>query len=83
MNSCCDVYCEREQYANMIISKADDYIKINGEIPKDIDELGLEEKENSLAYFLKVSEDKYVVWYGTNLGDSNVYNSKTKTWYFD
>jgi hypothetical protein len=42
--------------------------------------IGIEEKEEGPIYYRKESETKFVLWFGTILGESVTYNSDTKEW---
>ena len=71
---------ENEKYADNIINKVEDFKKQNGRLPNEVSEIGLEEWENSLAFYQKKSDSTYVVWIGLGLGESKIYNSETGKW---
>ncbi|WDF47760.1 hypothetical protein PQ459_04555 [Chryseobacterium sp. KACC 21268] len=78
--NCSDLIGEKEKYANTIISKVELYKKENGQLPESLRQIGIDEKEESLSFYVKKSKDEYEVWYGLDLGTSKVYNSRTKKW---
>ncbi len=51
-----------------------------GRLPDDAHEMGLQEDLAGLIFYKKVSESDYVLWYGTTLGESVTYSSKTGKW---
>ncbi len=77
--SCCDTFCERRKYAENIIIKVEEFRKETGQIPDNIAEIGLVESEDSKAYYLKISDSTYSVWYAIGF-ESKVYDSQTKEW---
>ena len=77
--SCCDIICERQKYAELIIEKVELYKKENNRLPNTLKDIGIEYRED-MAFYGKISDDEYEVWYGTYLGVSKIYNSKTKSW---
>lgn len=80
LNSCCDLTCERHQYAEIIIEKVETFEDENGRLPKDVSELGLTEMVNSPAFYQLTNDTTYMVWYGLGVGESKVYLSTTKNW---
>lgn len=81
--SCCGIDCEKQKYAEFLIDKIEQYRTINDSIPNNLRDMGIEVNESDKAYFHKISRDTYTIWYGTTLGDSNIYYSSTKSWAFD
>ena len=79
LNSCCDILCERQKHAELIIEKVESFKKENERLPENLKDIGLEYQEH-LSFYKKILDDEYEVWYGTHLGVSKIYNSKTKTW---
>ena len=70
----------REAFANTIIQKVEEYKASNKKLPKNLKELGFEDSETSPAYYQKLSDTTYEVWYGLSLGESKTYTSKNKQW---
>lgn len=50
-----------------------------GRLPEAVDEIGIEDPDLDVFY-RKVSNDKYWVWFGTTLGESETYHSREKKW---
>ncbi len=72
--------CEREKWALEVIQRVENFETKNKRLPSTLAELGIDEAKVDLAFYKKISETEFEVWYGTSLGISNVYNSKTKEW---
>jgi hypothetical protein len=65
---------------DMIVRRVESFKNEHRRLPVDIDELGIPEAESLRVYFQKESADHYVVWFGTTLGESIVYDSVQKSW---
>jgi len=71
-------YSERKA-SNEIIGKVEQFKKSNGRLPERLSDIGLKENESCPCY-CKTSTDSYMVWYGTTLGESDTFDSRTRTW---
>ena len=80
MTSCCDIICERQRHAELIIEKVEKFRQENGRLPENVTEIGLDDKQMHLSFYTKKDSVVYEVWYGLELGVSKIYNSKTKKW---
>lgn len=69
-----------EKTGNEVIKKIENYRSKNNRLPESLTNIGIEEKEEGPIYYRKDSETDYVVWYGLTIGESRIYDSKTKTW---
>ena len=65
---------------NEIVNKIENYRKEKGVLPTSLSEVGIEEKEDSVIHYKKESETKFILWFGTTLGESTTYDSETKNW---
>ena len=79
VQSCCDVSCERKEYALDLIKKIENYHSENNELPENVAELGITETEDTPAFYQKLNDTEFEVWYGIGF-ESMVYSSKTKKW---
>jgi hypothetical protein len=61
------------------VSKIEDFKRVHGRIPNSLLEVGVREDESG-PYYCRTSDEDYIVWYGTTLGESVQYSSKTKYW---
>lgn len=64
----------------MIIEKVEAYRQETGKLPEKVTEVGIDDNQDHLSFYIKKSEDEYEIWYGLGLGTSKIYNSKTKKW---
>ena len=78
-SSCCDMMCERERHAAIVIDSVESFKAQNNRLPDDLAEMGIE-YNMELSFYNKVDSVEYEVWYGSWVGVSKVYNSKTKSW---
>ena len=49
-------------------------------LPNNLCDVGLTCQEEGPIYYRKDDDGQYIVWYGTRLGSSVVYSSKTRKW---
>lgn len=79
-SGCCDIICERQKHAEDIIEKVENYKLKTGKLPQNIKEIGMEDTQMHLSFYEKLNANEYQIWYGLDLGNSMIYNSKTKKW---
>ncbi len=65
---------------NKLIEKIELFKKENGKLPESLTELRIKEKEEGPLYYSKLDSIKYIVWFGTELGESKTYYSHSKKW---
>ena len=71
-------YSERKA-SNEIIAKVEQFKKSTGRLPEALSDIGLKENDSCPCY-CKTSNDSYIVWYGTTLGESDTFDSRTRNW---
>jgi hypothetical protein len=78
----CGLYSEdsRVKEGNELIAKIERFRSEKGRLPASLAELGIKEKEEGPLYYSKRGESDYVVWFGTTLGESVTYDSRSKKW---
>lgn len=76
---CSDVFSEKHQYAENLILKVEDFKEKEGRLPNDLSEIHLKEAEDSPAFYQKIDDNSFEVWYAIGF-ESKVYNSITKQW---
>ncbi len=80
-SSSCDLNGKNKiKTGNEIVNKIEKFRKDKGKLPETLSEIGIEEKEEGPIYYKKESETKYILWFGTTLGESITYDSDTKEW---
>jgi hypothetical protein len=62
-----------------IVAKVEMFKKSTGHLPEALSDIGLKEN-NSCPCYCKTSNDSYTVWYGTTLGESDTFDSRTQRW---
>lgn len=76
----CFIKSDKEKYAELLIEKVENFKLLKNRLPKNSKELGLEESENSKAFYQLETDTSYIIWYGLNLGESKVYYSIHQQW---
>ena len=72
--------------AELLISEIEKYKQHNGRSPKDeiawglMDKLGLDSSEACRPCYQKEGQQDYIIYFGTHLGESYIYDSKSKKW---
>ena len=79
IQSCCDIFCERKEYALDLIEKIENYHSENNHLPENVAELGITETEESPAFYQKLNDTEFEVWFAVGF-ESMIYSSKTKKW---
>lgn len=51
----------------------------NGALPETLEQVGISIDEQRVFY-KKVDTHSYIVWFGTTVGESETYDSRTKKW---
>jgi hypothetical protein len=78
--SCTD---SRQKIGEKIIAKIEAYKKTNGHVPERLEDIGIETKMEGPIYYVRTGDTTYFVYYGGRLGESIIYNFKTKKWESD
>jgi hypothetical protein len=65
---------------NELVEKIEAYKSENGKLPDNLEDMGLEEKEEGPLYYQKWDSLNYLVYFGTSLGESMIYYSDKKEW---
>jgi hypothetical protein len=64
---------------NEIISRVDVFRKSHGYVPETLKDVGITDPDLSVFY-RKTGDNEYIVWFGTTLGESETYNSRSRKW---
>ena len=70
----------RKRQSIGIVAKVEDYRRAHGEVPDSLTSIGIRETESGPIYYRKENRQDYIVWYGTTVGHSRVFNSRNRTW---
>jgi len=71
---------EKLEQGKVIIAKIEKFKSEKGRLPKGLVEIGVDETEDGQIYYEKKSESRYILWFGTTLGESVTYDSETGKW---
>src|SRR5688572_10082892 len=66
--------------ANRAVKLIEEFVTTHHRLPNDLCEVRLKCQEDGPIYYRKDNEREYIVWYGTRLGSSVIYESKTRKW---
>lgn len=59
------------------------YQKTNGRLPDSLNEIGIDETMEDPIRYQKQTDTTFIIFYGGGLGESIVYDPKTKKWASD
>jgi len=65
---------------NELIGRIESYRRAHRRLPGSLQETGLRDHDALRVSYQKCSDDKYVVWFGTTLGESISYTSSIRKW---
>lgn len=52
----------------------------HGTLPPDLETLGINVSDDGPIFYQRKGDTEYILWFGTTLGESVTYSSKTKIW---
>jgi 3-mercaptopyruvate sulfurtransferase SseA len=67
--------------ANLVIAAVNSFQSRTGGLPNNLDATGIKDSQSLGVYCQKTSDSSYIVWFGTVLGESAIYESSTKEWH--
>ena len=62
------------------IARIETFRKAHGRLPNSFAEIGIQEDESGPVYYQKQDDQNYIVYFGLRLGESEVYDSLSRTW---
>jgi hypothetical protein len=65
--------------ANEIVSRVEAFRVNHKRVPDTLHEIGIDDPDLRVFYG-KTSDEEYIVWFGTTLGESETYDSKKRKW---
>ncbi len=70
------------QEGNEYIKKIEHFKKINNTLPNSLSDIGISvfSESDPPIYYEKIDSIRYIISFGTTLGDSKIYYSDTKQW---
>jgi len=74
------VWHNKIREGNRLVSSIETYRQRHNYPPLSLAELGNGDAESHGFFYERCSESRYVVWFGTTLGESMSYDSSTQKW---
>jgi hypothetical protein len=68
-----------QRLGEQLVEKVEIYRHVQGRLPESLEDVGVHNNDLPV-YYEKKSGDRYILWYGTTLGESAVFDSQTKKW---
>ena len=65
---------------NILIQKVENFKNSNNRLPKNLSEIGMDEKENDELHYNVLDSSKYIISFGFGVGESIIYHSDTRKW---
>jgi hypothetical protein len=67
---------------NILVEKIENFRMVHNRLPNSLNEIGVEEKQGGIdtLYYDKKSSLHYIVYFGTDLGESKTFYSDSKRW---
>jgi len=78
--ACSNRDAKKEAAGNKLIARVEQFRKQNGRLPESAAEMGIQEDESGPVFYQKQLATHYIVWYGTGVGESMVYDSGIGHW---
>lgn len=69
-----------EADGNQMVQQIEAYRQREKRLPDSVNEIGIEEKLDGPLYYKKLDNDRYLIWFGTQFGESRTYDSREKQW---
>ena len=64
---------------NETVSRVETFRVKHGRLPETLKEAGIDDPDQKV-FNRKMGSDEYCVWFGTTLGESETFNSRTQKW---
>ena len=65
---------------NEVAKRIDAFYTKNGRLPLSLQEVGIKEQLEGPIFYQMTDSVDYELWFGTSLGESKVYDSKSRKW---
>ncbi|HEY2858730.1 MAG TPA: hypothetical protein VGJ21_09970 [Terracidiphilus sp.] len=74
------LYSRRIALGNRDAFKIDAYRQRTGRVPARLEDLGVDVSEDGPICYERCSDTRYILWFGTTLGESMSFDSAKRTW---
>ena len=65
---------------NRLIYDIEAFQRVHGRLPAELSEVSKGPMEREKLFYQRCDETSYIVWFGTTLGESMTYHSKSRDW---
>lgn len=65
---------------NGIVRLVDVSCEREGKLPESLSEVGIPDTDQDRYFYQPCTDGQYIVWFGTRLGESMIYDSATRKW---
>jgi hypothetical protein len=74
------VFRKELRRGNQIISKIEAFHLQRGRFPASMQEISISFPDSERFFYQQCADQRFIVWFGTRLGESMTYDSTLKTW---
>ena len=68
-------------HAKRLLNEIKQYNSKHGRYPDNLSNIRENISEEGPVYYKKIDEQRYIIWFGTSLGESKVFDSKYGEWF--
>lgn len=68
------------EQGNQLVIKIEEYKKDRGKFPISLAEINIQEKLEGPIYYELKDSTRFILWFGTTLGESVTYDSRNRKW---
>jgi hypothetical protein len=74
------VYSREIKLGNEVVRSIDALREREGKLPASLSEVGIPVSDQDHYFYQPCTDGRYIVWFGTRLGESMTYDSATRHW---
>jgi len=65
---------------NTVVRKIEEFRQQHGRLPNSMNEVGVDPLTSNQYFYQACDNRRYLVWFGTTLGESMTYDSEVRSW---